>query len=70
MSSSDKSYYIRTYFGGFIEVTKKQFLDFVNTYNISSALDHDDMGYTNSDLYKLNGVLIGYVVYKVYCDEV
>lgn len=59
-----KFYYIRVYYGGFIQVTKKQFYDYMNFLNISSSMDHDDMGYTCTDIYKLDGIVIGYEAYE------
>ena len=63
-----KIYYIRTYFGGYIQVTKKQFDEFINYHNISSAISHDDYGYTSSDLYKLDGITIAYSVRESFTD--
>lgn len=62
-------YYIRVWNGGFIQVTKKQFFDFMNYHNISMALDHDNMGYTSTDIYKLDGFMIGYEAYECAIDE-
>lgn len=63
-----KKYYIRTYMGGFIEVTKTQFNKFINEFNIGSVMDHDDYGYTCSDIYKLDNIMVAYMVYEVCCD--
>lgn len=63
-------YYIRTYMHGFIRVSKSNFFKFMNANGISSSLYHDDYGYSMSDRYVLDSVLIGYVVYDVVTDEV
>lgn len=65
-----KKYYIRTYMNGFIRVSKSIFFKFMNANGISSSLVHDDYGYSMTDLYVLDSVLIGYIAYDVVCDEV
>lgn len=65
-----KKYYIRTYMHGFIEVSKSVFFKFINANNIGCSLDHDDYGYTMSDIYVLNGIMVAYMVYECACDEV
>ena len=66
-----KKYYIRTYLGGFIQVTKKQFLDYVNQYNIGISVNSsDDYGFVHTDVYTQCGFSVAYVAYEVACDDV
>lgn len=60
-----KKFFIRLWLGDFFEVSESSFISYFGMLGISSSLDHDDTGYTMTNLYKLNGILIGYSVYDV-----